>query len=140
MTRETKQSQKNLTITSCKKIVTSLPFFRFMTNLKQCGSRIPNAKSVKVIFSLTVTSYLTKTENITKKPLTQLSLTLLLWVKVLLMPENAYFLQNLVLKGIFSETRRGVSIEYSILRDTTCYIRVRTVNVVEFSPFFLYIR
>ena len=35
-----------MTVTSCRKIVTSLSFFRFMTNLGQSGSQIPNAESV----------------------------------------------------------------------------------------------
>ena len=37
------------------------------------GGRIPDADSVKLTFSLTVTFYLTKRENITKKYFTQLS-------------------------------------------------------------------
>ena len=58
---------------TCWKIVTSLPFFQVTVNLKQSGSQIPDAGSVKLTFSLIVTLYLTKTENKTKKPLTQLS-------------------------------------------------------------------
>ena len=58
---------------TCWKIVTSLPFFQFTVNLKQSGSQIPDAGSAKLTFSLTVTLHLTKTENKTKKPLTQLS-------------------------------------------------------------------
>ena len=73
LTRKTKQRQKILTIASCQKIVKSLLFFQFMANLGQSGSQIPDEQSVKFIFSLTVTFYLTKTENRTKKPLTQLS-------------------------------------------------------------------
>ena len=41
----------------------------------QSGSRIPDALSVKLIFLLTVISYLTKTENKIKKLLTQLCLS-----------------------------------------------------------------
>ena len=54
-------------------ILTSLSFFRFMANLKQSGSRIPNAESTEITFSLKVTFYRTKTENRTKKSLIQLS-------------------------------------------------------------------
>ena len=57
---------------SCRKIVTPLPFFQFTANLEQFGGQAPNAWSVKLIFSLIVTFYLTKTENRTKKTLTQL--------------------------------------------------------------------
>ena len=60
-------------MTSHRKIVTSLLFFQFMANLEQAGSRIPDAESAKLMFSLIVTIYLTKTENRTKKSLTQLS-------------------------------------------------------------------
>ena len=38
-----------------------------MANSEHTGSWIPGAKSVKLTFSLTVTFYLTKTENRTKK-------------------------------------------------------------------------
>ena len=58
---------------SCRKIVTSLSFFQFMANLEQSGSQIPDAESAKLMFSLIVTFYLTKSENRTKKSLTQLS-------------------------------------------------------------------
>ena len=44
-----------------------------MVNLEQSESWIPDALSVKLTFSLKVTFYLTKTENRTKKSLTQLS-------------------------------------------------------------------
>ena len=54
-------------MTSCQKIVTLLSFLQFMANLEQSGSRIPDAESVKFIFSLIVTFYITKTENRTKK-------------------------------------------------------------------------
>ena len=51
--------------------------FLFMANLERSGRRIPEAWSTKLIpeawskkqFSLTVTFYLTKTENRTKKSL-----------------------------------------------------------------------
>ena len=73
--------------------MTLLPFFQFTDNLEQLGSQIP------VIISLTVTFYLTKTENRTKKSLTQ--------------PKNTDFAKNadiskiritLVVKGTFFET------------------------------------
>ena len=44
--------------------VTSLPFFQFMTSVEQSRNRIPDAWSVKFMFSLIVTFYLSKTENI----------------------------------------------------------------------------
>ena len=42
-----------------------------MVNFEQTGSWIPDVSSIKLTFSLSVTFYLTKTENRTKKPLTQ---------------------------------------------------------------------
>ena len=63
LTGETKQRQKNLTMTSHQQIMTSLSFFQFMANLEPSGSRIPEAESVKLTFSLKVTFNLTKTEN-----------------------------------------------------------------------------
>ena len=60
-------------MTSFLKIVTSLSFFKFLTNLEQSGGRIPDTKSGKIMFSITVTFFLAKTENRTKKYLTQLS-------------------------------------------------------------------
>ena len=66
----------------------------------------------KLIFSLIITFYLSKTENRAKKSL--IALAILLWVKVLFWPKNADFLQKnadiskikkvLVIEGIFSET------------------------------------
>ena len=58
---------------SYRQVVTSLSFFGFMVNLEQSGSRIPDAWSVLLTFTLTVTFYLTTTENRTRKSLTQLS-------------------------------------------------------------------
>ena len=63
-------SKKKLTMMPYRKTVTSLSFFQFMANLDQSGSRIPDAQPVEVIFSSTVTFYLTKTENRTKISLT----------------------------------------------------------------------
>ena len=59
---------------SLQKIVTLLLFFGFLANLEQSGGRIPDTESAKVMFSVIVTFFLTKTENRTKKSLTQLSL------------------------------------------------------------------
>ena len=53
-------------MTLCQQIVTSLSFFRFRAYLEQSRSWIPDKLSVKLTFSLKVTFYLTKTENITK--------------------------------------------------------------------------
>ena len=58
---------------SCRKIVTPLSFFGFLANLEQSGDRISDTESAEIMFSVTVTFCLTKTENRTKKPLTQLS-------------------------------------------------------------------
>ena len=54
-------------------IVTSLSFFGFLANLEQSGGRIPDRESAKALLSVIVTFCLTKTENRTKKYLTQLS-------------------------------------------------------------------
>ena len=59
--------KKNLAMTSCRQIMTSLSFFQFMVNLEQSGRCIPNPWSVKLTFSLKVNFYLTKTENGTKR-------------------------------------------------------------------------
>ena len=71
--KKTTATAKKLTMTSSRQIVTSLSFFRFMTNLEQSGSQISDAWSVKLTFLLTETFYLTKTENRTKKSLKQIS-------------------------------------------------------------------
>ena len=63
-----------------------------MVNLEQSGSRVPDAWSVKLTFSLIATFYLTKTGNRTKKSLTQL----------------------FVLQGIFSETIYGYVLTHQI--------------------------
>ena len=47
-----------------------LLFVQFMVNLEQSGSRIYDAWSLKLTFSLIVTFHLTKTENRTKISLT----------------------------------------------------------------------
>ena len=66
-------TSKKFTMTSCQQIVMSLLFFRLTANLEQRGSPILDAWSVKRTISLTVTFYLAKNENMTKKSLTQLS-------------------------------------------------------------------
>ena len=75
-TRETKQCQKHLTMTPCRKIVTSLSFFGFLVNLWQSRGRIVDKKFAKAMFSVIVTFSLMKTENITK--ISNRALTLLL--------------------------------------------------------------
>ena len=71
--KRNKTTSKNLTMTSCRKTVTSLSFFGFLAKLEQSGSQILDTESAEFMFSVTVTFCLTKTENITKKSLTQLS-------------------------------------------------------------------
>ena len=61
--KRNKITSKNLKMTSRWKIVASLLFFRFTANLEQSGRRVPDALSVKRIFSLIVTFYLTKTKK-----------------------------------------------------------------------------
>ena len=58
--KRNKTTKTILTMTLCQKIVTSLPFFGFMANLEQSGSRIPDILSIKL--SLTVIFCLTKTQ------------------------------------------------------------------------------
>ena len=53
--------------------MTPLSFFGFLTNLEQSGGRILDIESAKVMFSVIVPFCLAKTENRTKKPLTQFS-------------------------------------------------------------------
>ena len=71
--KRNKTTSKNLTLTSCRKIVTSFSFLGFLADLEQSGGRTPDAESAKVMFSVTVIFCLTEIENRTKKPLTQLS-------------------------------------------------------------------
>ena len=68
--RRNRTMSKILEMTSFQQILTPLSFFRFMVNLKQPGSRILDAWSVILTYSLAVTFYLSKTENRTE---TQLS-------------------------------------------------------------------
>ena len=71
--KKIRRHQKKLMMMSCQQIVISLIFFQFMANLEQFGSQITEAWSLKLIFSLTLTLYLKKSQNRTKKYLTQLS-------------------------------------------------------------------
>ena len=73
MTRETKQRQNNLITNLCREIVTLLSFFGILVNLEHSGGRIPDRESARVMFLLIVTFCPKKTENRTKKSLTQLS-------------------------------------------------------------------
>ena len=71
--KKNKTTSKNLMLTSCRKIVTSLSFFGFLANLEQSGGWLPETESAKVMSSVKVAFCLTKTENRTKKYVTQLS-------------------------------------------------------------------
>ena len=71
--RKTSKKKNEMTMTSCRKIVTLLSFFRFLANLEQSGGRIPYTESAKVMFPVIANFCLTKTETRTKKYLTQLS-------------------------------------------------------------------
>ena len=106
--KRNKITSKNLKMTSRWKIVASLLFFRFTANLEQSGRRVPDALSVKRIFSLIVTFYLTKT----KKRTIALCKGTILAKKRWFFAKNAdiiEFKRALVLKGIFSEaTCKGV--------------------------------
>ena len=62
------KSLKSLAMALCRQILMSLSFFRFMANFEQSGSRIPDAWSVKLTFSLIITfSQKLKTELINLK-------------------------------------------------------------------------
>ena len=52
----------------------SLSFFGFLTKSEKSGGRITDTESAKVMFSVTVTFCLTKTENRTKKTITSAKL------------------------------------------------------------------
>ena len=45
------KTQTQKTENSCRKTVTSLSFFGFLTNLEQSGGRIQDTESAKVVFS-----------------------------------------------------------------------------------------
>ena len=71
--KRNKKTSKKLEMTPCRKIVTSLSLSGFLANLEHSRRRIPDTESLKVMFSVMVIFCLTKTENRTKKSLTQLS-------------------------------------------------------------------
>ena len=48
--KRNKTTSKSLAMTSFRKIVTSLSFFKFLTNLEQSGCRIPDTESAKAMF------------------------------------------------------------------------------------------
>ena len=73
LTRETRQRQKKLTVTSCRQIVKSLAFSQFMANLQPSVSRMQDAWSITLTIPSIATFYLTKSENRTEKSLTQVS-------------------------------------------------------------------
>ena len=56
-------------MTSCRQIVPSLSFFPFIVNLEQSGSPILDAYSVKLIFLLKVTVYVSKAGSRSKASL-----------------------------------------------------------------------
>ena len=59
-------------------IATPLTFFKFLANLEQSQSWIPEAWSVKLTLLLKVIAYLTKIENKIKKSHTRFSVLILL--------------------------------------------------------------
>ena len=67
--KTSKKSDDDVISENCEVIA----IFGFLTNLEQSGDRIPDTEAAKIIFSVIVTFFLTKTENRTKKSLTQLS-------------------------------------------------------------------
>ena len=76
--KRNKKPSKNLTMTSCQKIMTSLSFFLFMTDLEQSviGFRMHSLQNL--YFHLQQPFYITKSENRTKISHNNTSLTLLL--------------------------------------------------------------
>ena len=68
--KRNKTRQKNLTMTSCRKFVTSLSFFRFLANLEQFWGRIPDTECAEIMFSVIVTFFLqrlkTELKNLTQ--------------------------------------------------------------------------
>ena len=64
-----KKINENVISTNCGVIF----FFLFMANLQASGNWIPGAWSIKLTFSLTITSYFTQPEKRTKKSLIQFS-------------------------------------------------------------------
>ena len=71
--KRNKIMSKKIDVGVMSQIMMSLSFFGFLVNLEKFEGRIPDTESAKVIFSVIRTFFLTKTENKTKKSLTQLS-------------------------------------------------------------------
>ena len=87
-----------------------------MSNLEQFGTRIPDVGSVILIFSLTITFYLTKAENGTKK-ISNTAFILLLRAKVLFLLKNtdiSKIKRVLVLKDIFSKATYVFVLTYQV--------------------------
>ena len=114
LTRETRQRQKKLMMTSSQQILTSWSFCQFMANLQPSESRIPHAQPIKLAFSLKITFCLTNHKNKTKKSLTQLSYYCFELRYYFCQKMPLIFLKNagiskikgaLVLKDIFYETK-----------------------------------
>ena len=107
--------------TSFQKIVRSLPFLQFTVNFEQSGSRITEAQSVKLIFSLIVTFYLTKIENGTKKFLTQLS--------HYCFEQRYYFCQKTLFlqkNADISKIKRALVLKIYLLKHMCVYLRAKS--------------
>ena len=102
-----KKFDEGIMSASCHVIV-----IKFLDNLEQSGSRISDAYSVKLIFSLKVTFYLTKTGSRTKKSLAQLSIIAL--NKSTIFAKIAIFLQKMLTlaKLIGPCSKRYISCNY----------------------------
>ena len=87
-------------MTSYRQIVTSLSFFRFIANLEQSRSRIPDGWSVVLTLLLKLTFYDIKNEYRTKKN-SNTALILLLSVKILFLPKDFFAKQMLVSSKLF---------------------------------------
>ena len=72
LTRKMRQRQKNFDCDAMSANVRLLYFIQFMANLQPPRSRIPDKKSIKRKCQIRAIYYLPKTENRTKKSLTQL--------------------------------------------------------------------
>ena len=90
--KRNKIMSKNLTMTLCQQIVTSLLLLQFMASLELCGSQILDASSVKRTFPLIVTFYSKKTESRTKKSLHRFHTIVL--KKCTIFAKNAIFLKK----------------------------------------------
>ena len=63
-------TSKEIDYDVCRQIMTSSLFFRFVVDLEQSRTRLPNAWSMNLAISLTEMFYFTIAENRTKKSLT----------------------------------------------------------------------